>query len=137
MVVLGTVAAFAGLHAWFGFQRHSSPVLRSVRGSLALGPVARVLLLESPAARELVRVQDVQDGEGRGPVAVGTLERGTDMNHSEQHLKQMKIYRLKIRIINIVFPLIQQWNILLTVRILPMGILTFPIKKIFKKCYFP
>lgn len=69
LVFLGTVAAFTGLQAGLALPAHASPVLRSVRAQLALAPVARVLLLLSPAARELVGVQDVQHGERRGPVA--------------------------------------------------------------------
>lgn len=73
LVFLGSVAAFAGLQAGLALPRASSPVLRSVRARLALAPVARVLL-RSPAARELVGVQDVQHGERGGPVPGRALE---------------------------------------------------------------
>lgn len=66
---LTLIFLFAGVNA--GFPRDSSPLLRSVRIQLALTSVARVLL--SPSARELVRVQNVQDGERRGPMSGGTL----------------------------------------------------------------
>lgn len=76
LVFLSTVAAFAGLQAGLALPRSSSPVLRSVPAQLALASVARVLLLllVSPAARELVGVQDIQYGERGGPVPGRALE---------------------------------------------------------------
>lgn len=74
LVVLGTVAAFTGLQAGLAPPGARSPVLRSVRAQLALTSVARVLLLLSPAARELVGVQDVQYGERGRPVPGRALE---------------------------------------------------------------
>lgn len=71
LVFLRTVAAFAGLEAGLEAGLALPPVLRSARAQLALSPVARVLL--PPAARELVGVQDVQHGEGGGPVPGGAL----------------------------------------------------------------
>lgn len=66
---LTLIFLFAGLHA--SFSRDSSPLLCSARIQLALPSVTRLLL--PPSARELVRVQDVQDGERRGPMSGGTL----------------------------------------------------------------
>ncbi|KAA8589196.1 hypothetical protein FQN60_010541 [Etheostoma spectabile] len=76
-VLLRSVAAFGGLQAGLqaGLPRASSPVLRSERAQLALRPLARVLLREAAAARELVRVQDVQNGERGGPVPGRALQR--------------------------------------------------------------
>ncbi len=74
LVVLRTVAAFARLQAGLALPRSSYSVLHAVRAQLALPSVAReLLLLKSSAARELVRVQDVQHGERSGPVPGGAL----------------------------------------------------------------
>lgn len=76
LVFVCVVAALAGLEAGLALPAARPPVLRSVRARLALAAVARVLLLQlvSPAARELVGVQDVQHGEGGRPVPGGALE---------------------------------------------------------------
>lgn len=68
--------ALAGLEAGLALPDSSSPVLRSVHALLELAAVAHVLLLQlvSPAARELVGVQDVQHGERSCPVPDGALE---------------------------------------------------------------
>lgn len=78
LVFLSSVAAFTGLQAGLALPRPSSPVLRSVRAQLALAALARVLLLESPTARELVGVQDVQYGERGGPVPGRALGNNQD-----------------------------------------------------------
>lgn len=79
-IFLRSEAAFGGLQAGLAL----SPVLRPVRAELALSPVARVLswLQESPAARELVGVQDVEHGEGGGPVRRRALGNKTFFNLS-------------------------------------------------------
>ena len=67
---LTLIFLFAGLRACF--TRDSSPLLGAIPIQLALASMARVLL--SPSARELVRVQDVQYGERRGPMSGGILK---------------------------------------------------------------
>ena len=78
LVFLSGVAAFTGLQARLALRRPCSPVLRSVRAQLALTALTRVLLLESPTARELVGVQDVQYGERGGPVPGRALGNNQD-----------------------------------------------------------
>lgn len=85
VVFLRSVASLTGLHAGLPLPAAASPVLRSVRAQIALCPQARALLLllrDPPAARELVGVQDVEHGEGRGSVDDRALaDKGFGVTH--------------------------------------------------------
>lgn len=75
LVFVRSVAALAALHPDLPLRRASSLVPRLIVAglALALGAEARELLV--PSARELVWVQNVQNGEGCGSVDGGALER--------------------------------------------------------------
>lgn len=73
LVFLHAVAAFTGLQTGLALPIPATPVLRSVRTRLALTSVESVLLLLSPATRELVGIQDVEYGERCSPMAGRTL----------------------------------------------------------------